>query len=310
MSPSKLLIVEDYDPFCQLLQSMLRSPHLEIVGQASDGLVAIEKAQSLQPDLILLDISLPKLNGIKAAEKIMQIIPQVKILFLSQESAPDFVTEAFRLGARGYVHKSNAQRELIPAIERVLSGKSYVSTGLRSHQPRKDSLGCPPDNHEMLLFSSEDEMLQGFSSFIACALEKQSPTITILSPALRDRLLERLRKSGAKIDAAIRQGTYAWFDSTGELNVDELLGLLQELSHAAPRSETTGRPRFACCGERAGRLWAEGRVTEALEIERFCNQLSTEYECEMLCAYCISDAEQKALPSFSKVFAEHSQVRF
>ena len=89
----------------------------------------MQKAEELQPDLILLDIGLPKLNGLEAAKRIRKVAPHAKILFLSQESSPTVVQEALHSGALGYVLKSHAGRELRPAIEAVLAGGHSVGGG-------------------------------------------------------------------------------------------------------------------------------------------------------------------------------------
>ena len=97
-----------------------------VIGEASDGLYAIEQARELQPDLILLDLSLPKLNGIEAARQIRELCPHSKIIFLSQDPSPEIVREALRLGAAGYLLKSDAT-ELPLAVDAILQGKVFVS---------------------------------------------------------------------------------------------------------------------------------------------------------------------------------------
>jgi DNA-binding NarL/FixJ family response regulator len=90
-------------------------------------LVAVQKAEELNPDLILLDIGLPGLNGIEAGRQIRKLVPNAKIIFLTQESSDDVVQEALGLGAQGYVVKTRAGSDLLPAVEAVLEGKVYVS---------------------------------------------------------------------------------------------------------------------------------------------------------------------------------------
>jgi DNA-binding NarL/FixJ family response regulator len=107
---------------------------LRIVGEASDGLQAVQKAEELQPDLILLDIGLPTINGIEAARLISRLVPSARILFVSQNNDPDLVTAALSSGARGYVLKENAQTDLLPAIEAVLRGDRFVRRGLHSEE--------------------------------------------------------------------------------------------------------------------------------------------------------------------------------
>ncbi len=105
-------------------------PELLVICEAADGSEAVRKAEELKPDLILLDIGLPKLNGIEAARQIRELVPESKILVLSQESLAIVAQEVLRLGVSGYVVKSHAGRELLPAIEAVLQGRQFVSAGL------------------------------------------------------------------------------------------------------------------------------------------------------------------------------------
>src|SRR5262249_3090916 len=105
MPISKVLVVEDYEPLRRLVCSILQIEHVQVVGEASDGLQAVQKVQRLQPDLVLMDLSLPKLNGFQAAREIFRLLPQTKIVFLSDEPCPVVVAEAFKLGASAYVQK-------------------------------------------------------------------------------------------------------------------------------------------------------------------------------------------------------------
>ena len=128
---SRVLVIEDYEPFRRVLISALAEVSgLEIVGEVSDGLEATQQAERLQPDLILLDIGLPTLNGIEAARRIHKLVPECKILFLSQESSADVVREAFDSGAQGYVVKAHAGSDLLAALEAVRQGGHFIGGGL------------------------------------------------------------------------------------------------------------------------------------------------------------------------------------
>ena len=127
-------MVDDYEPFRRLICSTLRKrPELQIVGETADGLEAVQKAEELQPDLVVLDIGLPSLNGIEAARRIRKLSPESKILFISQESSADVVQEALALGALGYVVKAHAGSELLAAVGAVLEGRQFISSGLSGH---------------------------------------------------------------------------------------------------------------------------------------------------------------------------------
>jgi DNA-binding NarL/FixJ family response regulator len=129
MSSVSVLVVEDFVPFRQFICSTLaRTPELQVVCEVSDGLEAVQKAGELKPDLILLDIGLPSLNGIDAARQIRKISPESKIIFLSQESSADIIQETLDLGARAYVVKTRAESDLLAAIDAVLRGKGFVSS--------------------------------------------------------------------------------------------------------------------------------------------------------------------------------------
>lgn len=130
----RVFVVDDFEAFRRLLCSILeKMPELQVICRASDGLEAVQRAEELQPDLILLDIGLPTLNGIEAARQIRRLSPESKIIFLTQESSTDVVQEGLNLGARGYVSKTRAALDLVAAVEAVLDGRRFVSAGLSGH---------------------------------------------------------------------------------------------------------------------------------------------------------------------------------
>jgi DNA-binding NarL/FixJ family response regulator len=131
MSELRVLVVEDYEPFRRFISSTLQTrPDLQIVGEMSDGLEAVLQVQQLRPELILLDVGLPTLNGIEAARRIRALSPNSKILFVTQESSAELVQEAFRVGALGYVVKTQAGVDLLAAVESVCQSRRFVSQGV------------------------------------------------------------------------------------------------------------------------------------------------------------------------------------
>ena len=127
----RILLVDDYEPFRRFVRSTLRKrPSLQIVAEVSDGLEAIQQAEELKPDLILLDIGLPTLNGIEAAREIRKLAPESKIIFVTQESLADVVQEALSMGVLGYVLKARAGTDLIAAVEAVIEGRQFLSSSL------------------------------------------------------------------------------------------------------------------------------------------------------------------------------------
>jgi len=126
-----IVIADDFAAFRSFVRSKLQENGFQNVAEASDGLEAVAKAAELQPDLLILDIGMPNLDGIKAAAQIHSIAPESKILFVSQNTDPDIVQSALSDGAGGYVCKSEIDHELLPAIEAVFEGKRFVSAVLR-----------------------------------------------------------------------------------------------------------------------------------------------------------------------------------
>jgi len=127
----RILVADNYQQWrsqiCLLLQPR---PELQVICEASDGLEAVQKAEELKPDLIVLDIGLPTLNGIEAARRIRKLTPASKIIFLSQESSADVVQECLRLGAMSYVFKAHAGTDLLAAVDAVLQGRRFVTRDL------------------------------------------------------------------------------------------------------------------------------------------------------------------------------------
>jgi len=136
-STFRVLVVDDYEPWRRYACSMLKSqPELQVIGEVSDGLVAVQKAQELQPDLILLDLGLPSLNGIEAARRICKCAPHAKVLFTTENSSWDIAEEALCTGAQGYVVKSDASSELLIAVNTVLRGERFIGHRFAGHDFR------------------------------------------------------------------------------------------------------------------------------------------------------------------------------
>lgn len=126
---TRVFLADDHRLLLEAFRNLLE-PRYEVLGTASDGREMVSKASSLEIDLVLLDIAMPNLNGFDAAIKLRKILPDVKIIFLTMKEDTDLVTEAFRIGANGYILKNSAPEDFFEAIDQVLGGGSYVSPGL------------------------------------------------------------------------------------------------------------------------------------------------------------------------------------
>jgi len=126
---TSVLIVEDSELFRRFLRLLLATPDIRIVGEAATGEEGIDKARELTPELVLLDIHLPDVDGIEVGRRIRQILPDAKLVFVTQETSEDFIQEALSVGT-GYVSKNTAGAELPAAIAAVLQDESFVSPDL------------------------------------------------------------------------------------------------------------------------------------------------------------------------------------
>jgi DNA-binding NarL/FixJ family response regulator len=128
----RILVVDDFEPFRRFVCATLQArPEWQVIAEASDGLQAVQKAEELKPDLILLDIGLPGLNGIEAACRIRKLSINSKIVLVSANRDLQIIQEAFRSGISGYVLKSAAGSQLLPAVKTVIQGEPFLCPCLR-----------------------------------------------------------------------------------------------------------------------------------------------------------------------------------
>lgn len=124
----RVLVVDDHAVVRRSICALIsKDPTLEVICETADGESAVQKAKELQPDVILLDINLPGINGIVAGRLIRDVAPQSKIIFLSQHDSKEIVSQAMKVGARGYVTKTAAPKELLTAIRGIRDGSRFLS---------------------------------------------------------------------------------------------------------------------------------------------------------------------------------------
>lgn len=127
VSEVRVLVVDDFAPWHSLIKTQLEhEPEWQIIGSAMNGVDAIQKATDLQPDLVLMDIHLPRLNGIEAARQIRALVPQVKIIFLSSNTHPDVIEAALNAGGLGYIPKAKIAECLLPGMKSVLAAQPFI----------------------------------------------------------------------------------------------------------------------------------------------------------------------------------------
>jgi len=338
MSTTRVLVVDDNEPYRRFIRSALgKRPELQVVCEVADGLEAVQKAEELHPDLILLDIGLPSLNGVEAARRIRKLSPESKIIFVSQENSVDAVREVLRLGAHGYVVKTDAKRELLAGVDAVLRGGQFVGRRFFGHDfARPSDHGASQEfrtngsfellqqtteigyRHEVRFYSDDERFLDGFTQFIGAALNAGSAVIVVATQAHRDSLLLRFHVHGLDIAAAIEQGRYIALDAAetaAAIMVNDLpdrskfLEATGDLIAKAVRAAKIKPVRVAVCGECAPLLWAQGKAEAAIQLEHLWDEIAKTYGLDVLCAYPLDSFPGRVgSRTFDRICAEHSAV--
>lgn len=318
----RVLAVDDFEPWrrfvCSALQQQL---DLHTFLEVSDGLEAVYKAENLRPDLILLDIGLPTLNGIKAASRIRDTSPDSKILFLSEESSPEVAEAALEAGGAGYVVKSDAGRELLKAINALREGRRYVSSRLAGQvfvAAPDDDTGEGFNRHELQVYSSDASFLDGFSRFIADSLNSGDAVVVIATEAHRHGLGQKLRARGFDVDAINKCGGYIPIDAqkalsslmvNDQLDPNQFVSMVSDVVRTAGKAPNGVTRRVSVCGEGAPLLWSQGKLDTALRVEELWDEASQKYGLRTLCGYVSGDLQRHEDPvTFHKICSLHSTV--
>lgn len=146
---SRILIADDHNLVAELCKRLLET-EFDVVGEVGDGRALLRAAVELRPDVIVLDIAMPILNGLDAGRQVKELMPAVKLVYLTMNTDPEVAAEAFERGASGYLLKTCAAAEMVVAAREVLRGKSYISQGLS-----RDAIDCLRWQHKKLVTEEE-----------------------------------------------------------------------------------------------------------------------------------------------------------
>jgi DNA-binding NarL/FixJ family response regulator len=337
---TRILVVDDHEQWRRFICSTLATqPQFQIIGTVSDGLEAVQKAKELLPELIVLDIGLPGLNGIEAARRIRESSPEIKVLLVSENRLPEIAESAFRLGALGYVLKSHAEAELLPAMDAVLQGKRFVSAHLtgslpkskdekvtsrpRCATPEESSLPArkPGDRrrHEVEFYPDHPDFVAGFARFVEARLNDGYTVIAIVNESHRAGLVQRLKAGGMDTESMTQCRRLFLMDADKTLSTCMVNDMPDPARCAQAVGDvmtgavehTDGRhARVAVCGECAPTLLAAGNADAAIRFEHLWDVLTEGYETDTLCGYVWSaiPLERRSVV-VTRICAEHSAVR-
>jgi CheY-like chemotaxis protein len=295
---------------CELLR---QRADLQVVGEAADGLDAVCQAEALRPDVVLLDVGLPRLSGIDVAGRIRATVPDAKLMFVTNESSLEMVEHAFSRGAHGYVYKPRALRDVFPVLDAIIRGGRFVSGGLE-RIAQGDSLAS--HRHDLVFCSSDAVLIGAYTRFIAGALDEDKAVIVLVTEAHDESLRCSLQASRVNLSLAIRQKRYV------PVSISELLARVMvngrpdptRFQHAAQdlladvaRQAANQHAGIAACGECAPTAWAHGDVEGAIQLEHLWDELVISRQMDTLCAYPRA-ARDEGVPAVRRLCAEHTAV--
>lgn len=331
-----VLIVDDYEAWRRFVSTTLQKlPQVRVIGEAFDGPGAVLSAQQLRPDLIVLDIGLPGLNGIEVARRIRELRLHSKILFLTENNSQEVAEEALRAGGNGYVVKSDAARELLVAAEAVFQDKQFVSSSLAKNDltnPRNQRsdddrhiVGSLPSEkmetvrrHDVGFYFDDRNFLDDLTRFIGTALNAGNAAVVVATEAHREGLLPRLQAHGVDIVKVIEKRQYIALDAASmissltvnnQVDPERFLKVAGDLIVTAAATLKKENPRVAICGECDPPLWTFGNGEAVIEFEKLWNEIVKRYDVDILCGYSLGTV-QNVMDGhlFKRICALHSDV--
>jgi CheY-like chemotaxis protein len=291
----RILIADDNQKILTWVSDLLR-PRFEVVAEVTDGRAALEAVAKFNPDLVVLDIAMPELNGIQAARELRRLGSRVKIVFLTVYRDDDYLAAAFQADALGFVYKSRLHTDLIPALDHALAGYRFISPqgflGQRAENPVTTWFPRGSGFHTMQFYRDEEDRLAGGVDYVIAALKEGATVIYFDSRAHLAGLARKLEVFG--LHGAMERGHFVALDVHREVLPNIMVGgmpdavhLTSLFNHAVMRTSSAGQNdlRLALAGEIAPVLWAEGMPEAALEVERLTDEFVHARFASVLCTY-------------------------
>ena len=307
-----MLLVDDHPALLDRVSSLL-SDDFDVVGLYTDGREAIDAAPTVAPDVVVLDINMPGLDGFQTMRALEQSGSRAPVVFLSLHDAEDYVAEAFRCGARGYVLKRQVVDDLSGALDQVLHGRLFAPS-LTSLYRLGDGTGA---SHAMQLYGDVPSFLDGLAAFFDMALRHGDATCIAATEDVREGLRARLRVRGWDVGGSPGDDRCLFLDAPDTLNrfmrnglpepelLAELVAELDDFRRAVANNATSGLTMF---GNMVVPLIASGNTEGTIALEKQWNALTHDRPYFTLCGYATSCFHNGSADLWSSVCAEHWAV--
>jgi len=283
----RILVVDDHAEARERIATLLES-EFDVVATAADGQAAVEATRALRPDVVVLDIAMPVLNGFEAAAIIRELPDAPRIVFSTAYDDPEFAEAALALGASAFVLKRSMLVELVPAVRRALK------------------------DHAVCFYEDEQSLTRTVARFIGGGLAANQPGVLVATPSHRAAILEQLIAMAVDPQRRIDQGDLVMLDA------DEVLSrVMVDDMPDTRRFEDAINPIMGGAaglenrlvrvyGEMVDLLWKNGKAGAADSLETEWNHLIARHKCSLLCSYSLDDVRQGA--GLKKICDQHSHV--
>jgi CheY-like chemotaxis protein len=302
-----VLLADDHPQVLTTVSAIL-ADEFDIVGVATDGRQALDRALQIAPEAIVLDVTMPGLDGFQTCRALREAGLRAPVVFMSMHSGDDYVTEGFRSGGRGYVLKSRAQRDLPAALDQALLGRVFVPS-LTSLFGLTNGSG-----HATQIHGGTASFLDGVATFIDFALRRGDASCVIATKPIREGLGDRLRARGWDVSADSGHKRYLVVDATDALNrfmrsglpdADRLSEIAVELDQYRLAVAEGATPRLTIFGNMAEVLLADGNAKAAIALERLWSTQTQSLPFFTLCGYGTSCFREHVPDLWSDVRNEH-----
>ncbi|HEU4694095.1 MAG TPA: response regulator [Vicinamibacterales bacterium] len=299
----KVLLVDDHPEVLRSLTRML-APHVNVVAAVTDAREALDAAQRFDPDIAVLDITMPGRDGFQIAQDLEELGSRARVIFLTMHESEDFVAEAFRSGGRGYVLKTRLHLDLISALERIHAGQRFLPS-IKSLL----ALERPTTSHVIQFHLDDHALVESVGSLLHAALRRGDAVSAVFNESIRVGLSRRLQAYGWNVGDSGVYGRYRAADPAdslafvmrdGRAEPERIQQLIAQLDSWRQSVSEDAGSRLTIAGAISAQLLLDGDVTNALEVESRWDAFTRDLPFVTVCCYSMegfaSQAQADALP--------------